>query len=160
MKRLSILWIISILCFPFKGNCDSVLFPVPQGMENHVQFWVDVFTQYSTDQVLIFDSQNPEKIYRVVDLNTYLSNQERTHVKIKEIAKQARREVVSILKKLGGRAKSKDISEVILKANPKFDRSKTKVAVRQHLSRMNKENIILAEKSDIQSEGYTYYLKE
>ena len=68
--------------------------------------------------------------------------------------------IMSILKRLGGRAKSKDISEVILKANPKFNRSKTKVAVRQHLSRMNKENIIMAEKSDIQSEGYTYYLKE
>ncbi|MEN0059228.1 MAG: lytic transglycosylase domain-containing protein [Bdellovibrio sp.] len=52
-------------------------FAVPAGMEKQVQFWVDVYTQYTTDQGIIHDSEDVEKIYEVVDLKDIRSDRVR-----------------------------------------------------------------------------------
>lgn len=52
------------------GYSDQA-FATPKGMEKHVQFWVDVYTKYSTQQGIIHDSENVEKVYEVVDLSAY-----------------------------------------------------------------------------------------
>ncbi len=44
-------------------------FPVPKGMDMRVQFWIDVFTRYSIAQSLFHDSENPERIYRILDFS-------------------------------------------------------------------------------------------
>jgi membrane-bound lytic murein transglycosylase D len=47
------------------GQSDP--FTIPDGLENRIRFWEKVFTQYSHNQVLIHDFENPERIYRVLD---------------------------------------------------------------------------------------------
>lgn len=66
-------------------------FAVPVGMEAQVQFWIDVYTKYSTQQGIIHDSENVEKVYEVVDLAAYVTDrakQKRIDEVKKEIAQK------------------------------------------------------------------------
>lgn len=65
-----------------------------------------------------------------------------------------------ILKEIGGKGKSKDVADAVCKANPKIDEARVLHAVRHHLSKLLKGNIISANKSGIQSEGYEYIIKQ
>ncbi|UYL09994.1 lytic transglycosylase domain-containing protein [Bdellovibrio sp. SKB1291214] len=56
---------------------SSKAFSTPKGMEKQVQFWVDVYSKYTSEQGIIHDSENVEKIYRVVDLKGLKSERER-----------------------------------------------------------------------------------
>lgn len=42
-------------------------FDVPKGLEKQVNFWIDVYTKYSTRQGLIHDAENIDLIYEIVD---------------------------------------------------------------------------------------------
>jgi peptidoglycan lytic transglycosylase D len=42
-------------------------FDVPPGLQKQVDFWIDVFTLYSRWQVLIHDTEHPERVYRLLD---------------------------------------------------------------------------------------------
>ncbi len=53
------------------------VFAVPKGMEKQVQFWVDVYSKYDTDQGVLHDSENLETIYEVVDLSGLRSESQR-----------------------------------------------------------------------------------
>ena len=52
------------------------------------------------------------------------------------------------------------LSEILIQANPKYSKKVIMSQVRHHLSMLLKEGKISAEKSDIKTEGYVYYLKE
>lgn len=52
-------------------------FKVPQGMEKQVQFWVDIYTKYSSSQGVIHDAENVETIYEVVDLSGLKTEREK-----------------------------------------------------------------------------------
>ncbi|MFN8545378.1 MAG: transglycosylase SLT domain-containing protein [Candidatus Binatia bacterium] len=41
-------------------------FPVPPGLAPAVRFWVDVFTRYSRDDVIVHDRLDPARIYGVI----------------------------------------------------------------------------------------------
>jgi len=41
-------------------------FPVTAGLEDAVQFWKQIFTRYSSSQVVLFDPLDPSKIYTVM----------------------------------------------------------------------------------------------
>jgi membrane-bound lytic murein transglycosylase D len=43
-------------------------FPAPPELESSVRFWVDVFTRYSRDQVIVHDMDFPGRIYALVDV--------------------------------------------------------------------------------------------
>ncbi|HJN85504.1 MAG TPA: transglycosylase SLT domain-containing protein, partial [Patescibacteria group bacterium] len=42
-------------------------FKTPNGLESKVNFWLKVYTKYTTDQVIIHDADNLDIIYEVVD---------------------------------------------------------------------------------------------
>jgi membrane-bound lytic murein transglycosylase D len=58
------------------GYTDQT-FAVPKGMEQQVQFWVDVYGKYSTTQGVIHDSEDVGKIYEVVDLSGLKTDREK-----------------------------------------------------------------------------------
>ncbi|MBC7692980.1 MAG: lytic transglycosylase domain-containing protein [Methylotenera sp.] len=43
-------------------------FSVPPAMTEMVRFWMKVYTEYSTQQLVLFDERHPELIYEVIDL--------------------------------------------------------------------------------------------
>ncbi len=65
----------------------STAFSTPKGLEKQVQFWTDVYTKYSSSDGIIHDSENVEKIYRIVDLSGLKSEKERQN-KIDEVKKE------------------------------------------------------------------------
>ncbi len=52
----------------FHEALDPDLFPVPEVLEPNVQFWLDIFTRYSSTQVVIHDEVHLDVIYQVVDV--------------------------------------------------------------------------------------------
>ncbi|XGC80290.1 lytic transglycosylase domain-containing protein [Bdellovibrio bacteriovorus] len=58
------------------GYSDTV-FATPKGMEKQVQFWVDIYSKYSTEQGVIHDSENVDIVYEVVDLKGLKSEREK-----------------------------------------------------------------------------------
>lgn len=71
-------WVLSLLvfCLAFTpGNTQSQIkpgtedpFPLLPGLENSVEFWTKVFTEYSISQMVFFDPLDMSKIYEVVDV--------------------------------------------------------------------------------------------
>lgn len=66
---------------------SSKAFETPKGLEKQVQFWIDVYTKYSSEDGIIHDSENVEKIYRIVSLTGLKTEQERQK-KIDEVKKE------------------------------------------------------------------------
>lgn len=58
------------------GYSDST-FAVPKGMEKQVQFWVDIYSKYTTEQGVIHEIDNVETVYEVVDLKGLKSDREK-----------------------------------------------------------------------------------
>lgn len=56
---------------------SETAFAVPKGMEKQVQFWVDIYSKYTTQQGVIHDSENVDVIYEVVDLSGLKTDRER-----------------------------------------------------------------------------------
>jgi membrane-bound lytic murein transglycosylase D len=52
-------------------------FAVPKGMEKQVQFWIDIYSKYTSEQGVIHGSDDMEKIYEVVDLKGLQSERQR-----------------------------------------------------------------------------------
>lgn len=46
-------------------KCDKI-FPCPDELKPRVSFWIDIFTKYSNDTIILHDSENPERVYKVV----------------------------------------------------------------------------------------------
>lgn len=42
-------------------------FPVPQKLQSHVKFWIDIYSRYSKDQYVIHDGWDVNKLYEIVD---------------------------------------------------------------------------------------------
>lgn len=78
---------------PVYGNQSQALgygetaFSIPKGMEKQVQFWVDIYTKYSSTQGVIHDSENVEKVYQVVDF-AGLSTDVEKQKKVDEVKEQ------------------------------------------------------------------------
>lgn len=66
--------------------------------------------------------------------------------------------IISILRILGGRAKSMDVVQYAWEANPQLSQKKVREAVRGKMSKMAIAGRIGAIKSDVKSEGYTYVI--
>lgn len=78
---------------PIYGNQSQALgygtsaFAIPKGMEKQVQFWIDIYTKYSSTQGVIHDSENVEKVYQVVNFEG-LSTEAEKQKKIDEVKEQ------------------------------------------------------------------------
>ncbi|QDK39828.1 lytic murein transglycosylase [Bdellovibrio sp. NC01] len=60
----------------FLGYSEGA-FAVPKGMEKQVQFWVDVYSKYSTTQGVIHDMDDVGIVYEVVDLKDFKTDREK-----------------------------------------------------------------------------------
>lgn len=79
-------------------------FAVPKGMENQWQFWIDIYSKYTTDQGVLHDAENIDLVYEVLDFSeisarTNLNNWQKEHIKIKQV-KAAKLRVIQLLEKL------------------------------------------------------------
>ena len=57
---------------PLGYTSDS--FSVPKGFEDRVEFWKKIYTQYSSSQGVIHDSEDVKRIYKVVDFSDLNEN--------------------------------------------------------------------------------------
>ena len=63
---VSLLMVASALGFASPVRAQERSFPVPDGLERTVNFWKQIFAQYSTNEVVLFDPLDPGTIYSVV----------------------------------------------------------------------------------------------
>ncbi len=54
------------------------VFQVPQGLERHFQFWLDIYTRYTTDQGVLHDSEDIDLIYETLDFTAISSRTDLT----------------------------------------------------------------------------------
>lgn len=59
---LLVIFFTTISKSPAQGS-----FPVPQKLQSHVKFWIDIYSRYSKDQYVIHDAWDVDKLYQVVD---------------------------------------------------------------------------------------------
>jgi len=69
--QFTLIWICIILSLSTIPALSSQVFPMPEEIEDNVAFWIRIFTQFSTDEVVIHDSDHPMIIYKVIDLSSY-----------------------------------------------------------------------------------------
>ncbi len=92
---------------------DENTFAAPEGMKKRVGFWVKIYSEYTTLQGVIHDSNHVHIIYGSVDFNEIMNNEklsDRAKKKQKtKLVKEKKLEVTKMLKKLH---KVKDPSEL------------------------------------------------
>ncbi len=81
-------------------------FDVPKGLEINFQFWLDIYTKYTTDQGLLHDSENIDLVYEILDFThissrTDLSEGKKSSLRSKAV-KEAKKRIVALLKKFQG----------------------------------------------------------
>jgi membrane-bound lytic murein transglycosylase D len=76
MTRKSRLGLFFFLFLGVPAAADE-LFPVPDGMQPDVDFWIDIFSHYTTGQGVLHDNRNLAVVYERVDLPATLERRER-----------------------------------------------------------------------------------
>jgi hypothetical protein len=98
---------------------DSNTFQIPVGLEKQVKFWVDIFSKYTTEQGVLYDSRYIDVVYREIDFNqipgfTKMSPVAQNRAKKNEV-KRLRKEVEEQLKRLANEKDESKLSEADLK---------------------------------------------
>lgn len=78
-------------------------FPAPRELESSVRFWIDVFTRYSRDQILLHDMDEPGRIYAIVDVTGLSPDIQSQKKKREKKAAEERERISGALKRLAGR---------------------------------------------------------
>ena len=94
---------------------DKEAFKVPKGLEVQVNFWIDIYSKYHSDQGVLHDSENIDLIYQVLDFSsitarTDLNIYQKEARKIKMV-KEAKNAVVSMLNKFHRLSEPSSLSE-------------------------------------------------
>ena len=82
---------------------SETAFAVPKGLETQVNFWVDIYSKYTTDQGVLHDSEYIDLVYAVLDF-THISSRsdlngfQKERMKI-NIVKDAKKRVIDMLKR-------------------------------------------------------------
>jgi membrane-bound lytic murein transglycosylase D len=76
MKQLLIFIVALLLWVPGLAGANDV-FPKPPELQPDVDFWVSIFSQYSTDEGVLHDSRNLAVVYARLDVPADLSRRER-----------------------------------------------------------------------------------
>ena len=76
MTRQRIFMVFLLLWMPGLAGADEV-FPQPPELQSDVDFWVSIFSQYSTDEGVLHDSRNLAVVYARLDVPSDLSRRER-----------------------------------------------------------------------------------
>ena len=78
------------------------IFPTPSALKQNVEFWTKIYSQYSTNHVIIHDNNDLSIIYKVVNLDRYFANEEDNRTKWKKI-EEIKDEYRAILQRLSER---------------------------------------------------------
>jgi membrane-bound lytic murein transglycosylase D len=95
---MTILFFLSNFFFPVAFYGNATTFPIYSSIEPNVKFWIKVYSEYTTAQGILHDSQNLNIIYEVIELlapdrfGAKTINEKRTE--------KAKRKYKDILKKL------------------------------------------------------------
>jgi len=75
---------IVIVLFLISANTvfanDEALFPMPKGLERDVNFWISIFTEYTTREGVLHDNRNLGVVYEKVDLPKDASRRARNNL--------------------------------------------------------------------------------
>ncbi len=69
-KMLGLVWLFCLLMLTSFVRADE-LFPIPRQIEKNVEFWTRIYSQYSSNHVVIHDQDDLSIIYKVINLNNY-----------------------------------------------------------------------------------------
>jgi len=86
LERLLII-IISFQLFPFISVRAGQHFPMPENLKDNVEFWIKVYTKYTTDQVIIHDANHINVIYDVINLDDYFAKDVNFRIKWRQVEK-------------------------------------------------------------------------
>lgn len=95
------------------GNVSNT-FSVPKNFETRVDFWIKIYSQYSSEDAVFHDSQNLSVIYRVVDLRPITTSDAHPFVKefrVKRLIEKERRLLLTQLRSLKQKLNNKKLNE-------------------------------------------------
>ena len=78
-------------------QCDKI-FPCPDELKPRVSFWVDVFTKYGSETIVLHDSQNPDRVYKVIKTRARCSRRREPRT-IKNAKNKLRKQLLQIADK-------------------------------------------------------------
>ena len=76
MTRKTRIYLLLIL-FLGAGTAAQELFPIPAELQRDVDFWVSIFSQYTTEQGVLHDNRNLVIVYERIDLPATMDRRER-----------------------------------------------------------------------------------
>ncbi len=76
MTRKSRTWCLLLLFFGAAVGADE-RFPVPAEMQRDVDFWIDIFSHYTTQQGVLHDNVNLAVVYETIDLPADMNRRDR-----------------------------------------------------------------------------------
>lgn len=90
-------------------------FAVPEGLETQVNFWIDIYSKYTTDQGAIHDTENVGIVYDEVDFKEIINDESLTQrqkeKKKKKLVNEKKKEIIAILQKLDKIKSVEELSE-------------------------------------------------
>lgn len=89
-------------------------FETPPEMEKRVQFWIDIYTRYTTQQGVIHDPENIDLVYEVIDFSALESSTLPSSAKDRmkrSMVDEAKERALGTLKKLAGLKSAKGLPE-------------------------------------------------
>lgn len=90
-------------------------FRVPEGLEIPVQFWVNVYSKYTSDQGILHDSENLDLIYKEIDFSDIMKRADiniyRKEALKERRVKNERQRIEALLKKLHRLKKADSLNE-------------------------------------------------
>jgi len=78
-------------------QCDKI-FPCPDELKQRVSFWIDVFTQYGDDTIVLHDSRHPDRVYKVIKTSAQCSRRREAR-SIKNAKSKLRKQILQIADK-------------------------------------------------------------
>lgn len=83
---------------------DENIFQVPKGLEINFNFWLDIYTKYTTEQGLMHDSEYIDLVYEILDFShissrTDLSNLQKQKLRTRHV-KESKKRIIEMLKRL------------------------------------------------------------
>ena len=94
MTRTGHLWLLFFVFFASPASSQET-FPLPAELQPDVDFWIDIFSHYSTSQGVLHDNRNLAVVYEHIDLPADISRRDRD----RRVAKR-REHYQAILRKL------------------------------------------------------------
>ncbi|MEE4312347.1 MAG: lytic transglycosylase domain-containing protein [candidate division KSB1 bacterium] len=105
--RYYLIWVLFIL---LSGNVSAVespvnerLFPIPDEIKANVEFWINIYSSYGINTIIIHDDKRLDIIYEVIDLDTLFNDEKISQKDRKRAINKLENRYRKILKRLAKR---------------------------------------------------------